>query len=136
MEDKDLLTLLIAFVLGYFSHQIMENMFEGRLVEGLYRGSISFEGDCKQDWSGNAMKGCACNSTMGGRAINCAEYHYCTNNNYSNNGKSTKACFSPNYGNYYASDAFKEAKGCNNDSDPSCEDIIRNAGSNTDGLDI
>ena len=34
MEDKDLLTLLIVFVPGYFSHQIMENMCGGRLLEG------------------------------------------------------------------------------------------------------
>ena len=34
MEDKDLLTLLIAFVLGYFAHQMMRQMCGGRLMEG------------------------------------------------------------------------------------------------------
>ena len=34
MDNNDLLTLLIAFVLGYFAHQMMRNMCGGRLVEG------------------------------------------------------------------------------------------------------
>ena len=35
MEDKDLLTLLILFVLGCFAYQIMRNTCRRRLVEGL-----------------------------------------------------------------------------------------------------
>jgi len=34
MNNNDLLTLLIAFVLGYFAHQMMRNMCGRRLVEG------------------------------------------------------------------------------------------------------
>ena len=34
MNNNDLLTLLVAFVLGYFAHQMMGNMCRGRLLEG------------------------------------------------------------------------------------------------------
>ena len=34
MKNEDLLTLLVAFVLGYFAHQMMRNMCGRRLVEG------------------------------------------------------------------------------------------------------
>ena len=34
MNNNQLMTLLIAFVLGYFVHQMMRNMCGGRLVEG------------------------------------------------------------------------------------------------------
>ena len=34
MNNEDLLTLLIAFVLGYFAHQMMRQMCGRRLVEG------------------------------------------------------------------------------------------------------
>ena len=35
MDNNQLMTLLIAFVLGYFAHQMMRNMCGGRLVEGI-----------------------------------------------------------------------------------------------------
>ena len=34
MNNNDLLTLLIAFVLGYFAHQMMRQMCRGGLLEG------------------------------------------------------------------------------------------------------
>ena len=60
MDNNQLLTLLIAFVLGYFAHQMMGNMCRGRLVEGgkpdrgpkryCWGGTqnelMVFEGDC------------------------------------------------------------------------------------------
>ena len=40
MNNNDLLTLLIAFVLGYFAHQMMRNMCGGRLVEGNFAARV------------------------------------------------------------------------------------------------
>ena len=46
MEDKDLLTLLIAFVLGYFAHQMMRNMCEGKLVEAAIGDDCASDANC------------------------------------------------------------------------------------------
>ena len=42
MNQNDLLTLLVAFVLGYFAHQMMRNMCGSRLVEGTEEKCNSF----------------------------------------------------------------------------------------------
>ena len=52
MEDKDLLTILIAFVLGYFAHQMMRQMCDRRLVEGAGPGDLcNGPNDCNELFS-------------------------------------------------------------------------------------
>ena len=45
MNHNDLLTLLIAFVFGYFAHQMMRNMCGNRLIEG------DRSADCNTCWN-------------------------------------------------------------------------------------
>ena len=48
MDNNDLLTLLIAFVLGYFAHQMMGQMCGGRLVEGKQCTANTVRKDCNR----------------------------------------------------------------------------------------
>ena len=49
MDNNDLLTLLIAFVLGYFACQMMGNMCKNGLLEGAPTDDDSIPGDTDED---------------------------------------------------------------------------------------